>query len=156
MKWQFSYVVKQMAMKNFRLLIVGKFEKPHFLKDLRHYPCEWVQMVKNAWVVGVLLREWLSSFERKQACQNKNGLLIPDEYSAHSDSDVKLKHVRISYFLPYTISNMQPLDQGTMCFMKCISEMPCALFYYEKSTNVPVADIRKWNIEDALCSVTVL
>jgi hypothetical protein len=53
-------------------------------------------MVKNAWVTGVLLRgEWLFSFERKLACQNRNILLIPDQYSAHSDSGVKLKHVHV-------------------------------------------------------------
>jgi hypothetical protein len=34
--------------------------------------------------------------------------------------------------------------------------MPCVLFYYKKWTSVPAADIRKWNIVDALCSVDVL
>jgi hypothetical protein len=90
------------------------------------------------------------------ACQNRNVPLIPDQCSAFSDKGVKLKHVCILYLLPNTISNLQPLDQGTICFIKRILKMPCAHFCYEKLTSVLAAGIRRWNIVDALCSVDEL
>jgi hypothetical protein len=65
-------------------LIAGKFEKPHCLKDLKHYPCNY-KSCKNTWVTERLFREWLVSVEREMAGQNRNALLILDHYSAHSD-----------------------------------------------------------------------
>jgi hypothetical protein len=55
-------------------LIVSKFEKPHCLKGLRHYPC-YYKSSKSMWVTGRLFREWLFGFERKMACQKRTVLL---------------------------------------------------------------------------------
>jgi hypothetical protein len=42
--------------ENLRPLVVGKFEKPHCMKGIKHYPCDY-KSSENAWVTGKIFRE---------------------------------------------------------------------------------------------------
>jgi hypothetical protein len=100
-----------------RTLVVGKFEKPHCIKGLKHYTCD-NKAPKNAWVSGKMFREWLLCLERKMACNNRNVLLLLDQCSAHNHEGLTLKHVRPLHLPANTTSYMQPLDQGIIYCLK--------------------------------------
>jgi hypothetical protein len=77
--------------KKLHPLIVGKFKKPHCLKWLKYYPCDY-KSSKNVWVTGRLFRQWLVSFKRKMACQIRNVLLLMDHCVAHYNKGLIQKH----------------------------------------------------------------
>jgi hypothetical protein len=64
-----------------------------------------------------------------------------------------MKHIRLLYLPANTTSYMQPLDQGIICCLKHAYRKRFLL--QEKESNVPVINIRKWNVMDAMWGVAV-
>jgi hypothetical protein len=56
-------------------LVVGKFEKPHHMKGVKHYQHDY-EARTNAWVTANIFRKWLLCSERKMARKRTNILLL--------------------------------------------------------------------------------
>jgi hypothetical protein len=105
----------QLVVKSYVLwpVDVGKFEKPHCIKDMKHYFYNY-RASKNAWLARRVFREWLLCIERKVTCKNRNILLLLDECSALSHRGLTLKHTCLLHLPASITSYMQPLVQGVI------------------------------------------
>lgn len=136
-------------------LVVGKFEKPRCMKGITHLPCEY-RANKNAWITSKLFSDWLVALERRMACQNRKILLLIDQCAAHNFRGLNLNNVRVMYLPANTTSYMQPLDQGIIyCLKRAYRKRLVRYYLREMERNVPVNDLRKWNVLEAMRGVSV-
>jgi hypothetical protein len=132
-----------------QLLVVGKFEKPHCMKGVKHYLCDY-KASKNAWVTGKIFRVGTLLGE-EDGLQNRSILLLLDQCSAHKHKGLTLKHVHLLHLPANTTSYMQPLDQGVIyCLKQAYQKRLVCFLLREIERNVPATDIRKWNVMDSM------
>ena len=135
--------------------IISKFEKPHGLKALRQYPYDY-KSPKKTWVTGRFSSEWLVSFEKKMACQDRIMLLLMDPCAVHNEKGITLKHIHQLYPLPNITSYMQPLDQGIIqCKKNWTYWRHVACFLLWKRQNVPTKKHKKLKILKAMAGDSI-
>lgn len=135
--------------------IIGKYANPRCFKGVKTLPCNY-RSNKNAWMTASLFREWLLSFERRMAGQNRKILLIMDQCTAHNIEGLPLRNIKVLYLPANTTSYLQPLDQGIIyCLKGGYRKKLVRYFIRETARNVRVQEIRKWNVLDAMRNVCV-
>jgi hypothetical protein len=135
-------------------LVVGKFEKPRCMKDVKHYPCDY-KASKNAWVTDKIFGV-AALLGGEDGLQNTNVLLLLDQCSAHNHEGLTLKHVRLLHLSANITSYMQPLDQGIIyCLERAYWKRLVSFLLQEIERKVPTTDIRKWNVMDAMQGIAV-
>ena len=100
------------------LLIIGKFERPRCMKNIKTLPVTY-KANKKAWMTGKIFEEWLRKLDRKFLLQGRSIALIVDNCSAHPRLD-GLRAVRLIFLPPNTTSVLQPCDQGIIQNLKCL------------------------------------
>jgi hypothetical protein len=105
---------------------------------------------KKAWMMLQLFKQWLHAFDTKVGWQNRKIVLFMDHYPAHPA--IKLRNNE-SVFLPPNTSMLQPLDQGVFQFMK--HHFQSMLENYLLKRLETRNDVMKWNVLDAICTITV-
>jgi hypothetical protein len=65
-----------------------------------------------------VFKEGRVSYERKMACQNRNVLLVMDQFTVHNKEGITLKHVHLFYLVPNITIYMQLLDQAIIRCMQ--------------------------------------
>ena len=100
------------------LLIIGKFEKPRCMKNVKSLPTTY-RANKKAWMTAKLFEEWVRKLDRKFLLQGRSVALLVDNCTAHPDlSD--LKAIKLVFLPPNTTSVLQPCDQGIIQNLKTL------------------------------------
>ncbi|KAK1942309.1 Tigger transposable element-derived protein 6 [Phytophthora citrophthora] len=73
---------------------------------------------KEAWMTGVLFRDWLREFNVDMKKQKRKVLLLIDNASSHSITGMSLSNVKVHFLPPNTTSKLQPLDAGIIGALK--------------------------------------
>jgi len=91
-------------------LMIGKFTKPSFFKNILSFPIMY-QSNKKVWMTVVLLTQWLLCIGLYMKKENRKILIFVDNYNTHKNIPY-LENIKI-YFLPSNITlNLQQLDHG--------------------------------------------
>jgi hypothetical protein len=101
-----------------------------------------------------IFREWLVSSKRKMACQNRNVLLILDQCSTHNNEGLKVCMPVILATKHHHQSHATTWQNIIYCIKRAWWMHPVH-FVTRNRWHVPTANITKWNILDAMRSVTV-
>jgi hypothetical protein len=82
-----------------RLLIIGKSKKPRCFKKFNsHLYCTYTANSK-AWMTTIIFQEWITSFNRTLAVQNRHILLLLDNATSHKAPLAPLSNIKL-HFLP--------------------------------------------------------
>lgn len=102
------------------LLVIGKYAKPRcFAKNFNRNQKEFLyRNNKKAWMNSDIFQEWIQEFEQRMAKQNRNVLMLMDNFAGHMVEDLQLEHVRVMFLPPNTTSISQPLDMGVISNFK--------------------------------------
>ncbi|GFR86661.1 tigger transposable element-derived protein 4 [Elysia marginata] len=95
------------------LLIIGKFERPRCMKNIKTLPVTY-KANKKAWMTGKIFEEWLRKLDRKFLLRGRSIALIVDDCSDHPLLD-GLRAVRLIFLPPIML---QPCDQGIIQNLK--------------------------------------
>ncbi|XP_041357847.1 tigger transposable element-derived protein 6-like [Gigantopelta aegis] len=113
------------------LMVIGKSKNPRCFRGVTDIPVDY-QNNANAWMAGVLFRQWCCDLDRDAKRKEKNCLV--DNCSAHSaDVDAKLKNLKLIFLPLNTTSCIQPCDQGIIHNLK--------YFYRQQIVNRIVTEI---------------
>ena len=93
---------------------------------------------QNAWITGMIFREWFSKWDSVLRGNGRRILLFLDNCPAHPRIN-SLTNIRLEFLPANTTSLIQPLDQGVIKNLKC--------FYRQEVVQMTIA-----GIEDSLVS----
>ncbi|POW22340.1 hypothetical protein PSHT_01402 [Puccinia striiformis] len=124
-------------------LFIGKSKQPRcFLKkDAAFYNYEYANNA-SAWMTTKIFQHWLKSWNSKLKQENRNILLLLDNFSGHQVPEEGVSNIQVEFFAPNLTSHVQPLDAGIIkCFKsyyrkKAISRT-ISLFSEEAATGDP-------------------
>ncbi|POW15152.1 hypothetical protein PSTT_02382 [Puccinia striiformis] len=100
------------------LLFIGKSKKPRSFKGhmAEYYNYEYAHN-STAWMTAEIFQRWLKSWNSKLKEEDRNILLLLDNFRGHTLPDGGLSHIRVEFFSPNLTSHVQPLDAGIIkCF----------------------------------------
>lgn len=128
------------------LLIIGVSKSPRcFPKKRKNENYSLAQLKchyrsqKNAWMDRSIFSEWLLMLESKFAKENRQVLLLLDNFSGHKvpSVEVNLKHIKVLFLPADTTSVCQPLDQGIIHSLKSIYKSDLLQFYWTQLNSQP-------------------
>ncbi|EGZ25263.1 hypothetical protein PHYSODRAFT_311834 [Phytophthora sojae] len=86
---------------------------------LKHKPRDVKYKSSNkAWMTTDINQTWLKDLDDTMRTQGRRILLLVDNASSHSDEGVNLTNVRVEKLPPNTTSQLQPLDQDIIYWVK--------------------------------------
>lgn len=120
------------------LLVIGKSAQPRCFpkKTTKHHSvsklgCHYRNQTK-AWMNREIFGEWLLMLEEKFSNENRNILLLLDNFSGHKipEFETSSKHVKLLFLPENTTSVTQPLDQGIISNLKVIYKRDLLNLYW--------------------------
>ena len=95
-------------------LIIGRSRQPRCFgkRSVRSLGYDYY-FNKKAWMTRTIWLEWLKRFDEDMQRENRQIILLVDNFSAHIDPiDYDLKAIRLEFLPPNTTAQLQPLDAG--------------------------------------------
>ena len=129
-------------------LIIGKAQNPRCFKNFSpDLYCDYYAN-KKACMVNGILQEFLKSFDRRMARENRKVLLLMDNAPSHIIPE-KLTHVRCEFLPPTTTSHLQPMDAGIINAYKAHYRRYLVRFHVDaidagRPPKVEVSDAIRW------------
>ena len=94
------------------LFVIGKPNKPHCFKHIKHLPCRY-RSQKKSWMDSILFEEWVLEVNRRFTKEGREIVLFVDNCPAHPSID-NLVSTELIFLPPNTTSKLQPMDQGVI------------------------------------------
>ncbi|KAI7937392.1 hypothetical protein MJO29_014707 [Puccinia striiformis f. sp. tritici] len=106
------------------LLFIGKSKKPRSFKGhmAKYYNYEYAHN-STAWMTAEIFQRWIKSWNSKLKEEDRNILLLLDNFRGHTLPNGGLSNIRVKFFSPNPTSHVHPLDAG---IIKCFKS------YYQK------------------------
>jgi hypothetical protein len=99
------------------LLVIGKFAKPRFFKNISTLPCKYTNN-SNAWMTANIFFHFLRQFDARMGSSNSKVLLFVDKCPAYPPDTTILKNVKVVFLPANCTSRLQPLNLGVIHFLK--------------------------------------
>lgn len=91
-------------------LIIGKAQNPQYFKDIKSLPAKYA-VNEYAWMTSNIFEKQLLSLDTLMGVYKRKIILFLDKCSAHP-SNLKLNNIKLAFFPPNCISELQPLNLG--------------------------------------------
>lgn len=107
---------------------------------------------KTSWMTSEVFQSWIGQLDRRFQKENRQILLLLDNFSGHRVPENFLKNIRLEFFAPNLTSHVQPLDAGIINAFKAHYKKRFLNRAYRRSecTNTPLSQIYKIDILTAM------
>ena len=112
-------------------LIIGKSHRPTALKrqsiSIQQLGIEYYSN-ENGWMTAPIFQCWLKGWNEELIKQKHEILLLIDKAPSHIVDDSGYSNIKVQFLPPNTTSQIQPLDQGIICYTCHYRKMICELY----------------------------